>query len=80
MCKLREDASQTLDSLPCANRRQQEITDICTELEKSADTVRLLINQSDALSAEHRKHLETLTPPKGAYLNMIQPLIQEEQR
>jgi len=57
-----------------------EIIDICTKLEKSADTVRLLIHQSDALSAEHRKHLETLTPSKGVYLDMIQPLIQGGQQ
>ena len=76
--KFLEDAFQTLDSLPRVKRRQQEIIDICTKLEKSADTVRQLITQSDALSVEHRKHLETLTPPKGTYLNMIQPLIQGE--
>jgi len=78
--KFLEDAFQTLDSLAAIKRRELEIIDICTKLEKSADTVRLLIHQSDGLSAEHRTHLETLTPAKGAYLNMIQPLIQGGQQ
>ncbi len=78
--KFLDDAFQTLDSLPRANRRQQEIIDICTKLEKSADTVRQLIHQSDTLSAEHRKHLETLTPPKGACLNLIRPMAQGGQK
>ncbi len=78
--KFIENAFRTLDSLPCVKRRQQEIMDICTELEKSADTVRRLIHQSDALSSEHRKHLQTLTPAKGVYLEMAQQLIQGEQQ
>jgi len=78
--KFLEDAFQTLDSLAGVKRRELEIIDICTKLEKSADTVRRLIHQSDGLSAEHRKHLETLTPAKGVYLNMIQQLIQGGQQ
>ena len=78
--KFLEDAFQTLDRLPGVQRQQQEIIAVCNKLEKSAETLRLFINQSDALSAEHRKHLETLTPAKGAYLSMIQPLIQGGQQ
>jgi len=78
--KFLEDTFLTLDNLAGVRRQQKEIADICANLEKSAETVRRLVDQSDQLSAEQKKYLETLPPPQGAYLNMMQPLIQEEQQ
>lgn len=76
--KFLEDAFQTLDDLPRVKRGQQEIAATCAQLEESAEQVRQLIGQSDALSSEQAVQLENLILEKGAYTRMVQTLIQEE--
>ncbi len=76
--KFLEDAFQTLDDLPRVMRQQQEITATCAQLEESAEQLRQLVKQSDALTSEQTAQLENLIPEKGVYNRMVQTLIQEE--